>query len=375
MRRVGQAVLCLFLVVGTSPSRADEGDPIIPLEPGGFGGRIGPMRDKLLKEWGGTKETEEAVARGLKWLAGQQKSEGNWKIDGNLPDKEKADDRAATALALLPFLGHGMTHRNDKDNPYAKAVDKGLKFLVTKQNKKTGSFGENGYTNALCTMALCEAYALSKDAALKKPAQLALNHLVSAQHSAGGWEQRFGMAGDMLITGWTVMALESGKFAGLDVPAGTFRKAQNFMDGILQAQTEGYGLVGAQPTPSMSAVGLLCRQYLQGWNAQNPRLIRGIDNYIAPNYPKEFRKEAYFLHQATQVMHHFGGGDWKKWNDKMRDVLVKTQDVGNDAATAGSWPSEGDPSGKSGGRLTVTSLNLMTLEVYYRHVSLSTKKE
>jgi hypothetical protein len=69
-------------------------------------------------------------------------------------------------------------------------------------------------------------------------------------------------------------------------------------------------------------------------------------------------------------MHHFGGEAWKKWNNKMRDFLVKSQDGDSKSPNFGSWTSQGDSHGTSGGRLMTTSLNLLTLEVYYRHLPL-----
>ncbi|HYT90997.1 MAG TPA: hypothetical protein VEL76_19960, partial [Gemmataceae bacterium] len=75
---------------------------------------------------------------------------------------------------------------------------------------------------------------------------------------------------------------------------------------------------------------------------------------------------------ATQVMHHFGGSNWAKWNEKMRDILLKTQEKksvpGSDYK--GSWSAEGDAHGSVGGRLMITSLSILTLEVYYRHLPL-----
>jgi len=71
------------------------------------------------------------------------------------------------------------------------------------------------------------------------------------------------------------------------------------------------------------------------------------------------------------VMHHFGGSAWTDWNTKMRDTLVKTQDKSN-GPDRGSWSSVGEPApqGPAGGRLMQTSLSLLTLEVYYRHLPL-----
>ncbi|MBU6173057.1 MAG: hypothetical protein KGQ60_04600, partial [Planctomycetes bacterium] len=44
---------------------------------GGLRGRTGAMKEALLKAYGGTAGTEEAVAMGLAWLAKQQRSDGS----------------------------------------------------------------------------------------------------------------------------------------------------------------------------------------------------------------------------------------------------------------------------------------------------------
>jgi hypothetical protein len=81
----------------------------------------------------------------------------------------------------------------------------------------------------------------------------------------------------------------------------------------------------------------------------------------------------YYYYYATQVMHHMGGEQWNAWNPKMRDMLIATQDRGQDTKhphQMGSWSPAGDAQGPQGGRLMQTSLSLLTLEVYYRHLPL-----
>ena len=72
-------------------------------------------------------------------------------------------------------------------------------------------------------------------------------------------------------------------------------------------------------------------------------------------------------------MHHMGGDAWDFWNEGpkgknsgggMRDILIQRQDPD------GSWNPTNDAHGSSGGRIMVTSLSLLTLEVYYRHLPL-----
>ena len=69
-------------------------------------------------------------------------------------------------------------------------------------------------------------------------------------------------------------------------------------------------------------------------------------------------------------MHHWGGPEWDRWNKVMREYLIKTQ-IQEGHAT-GSW-DVADRHGNAGGRLYMTTLALLTLEVYYRHLPLYQK--
>jgi hypothetical protein len=72
-------------------------------------------------------------------------------------------------------------------------------------------------------------------------------------------------------------------------------------------------------------------------------------------------------------MHHIGGDGWRKWNEPMREALIRTQDQGNDVKhphQRGSWDPKGDPYGEHWGRVGQTSLSALTLQVYYRHLPL-----
>src|SRR5262249_40161774 len=161
--------------------------------------------------------------------------------------------------------------------------------------------------------------------------------------------------GDMSISGWQMMALKSGQMAGLDVPSFTIARAKLFLNNHATPD-EGYAyLKDSGGSLRMTAVGLLCRQYMDGWGPLHPRIIKSIQNHIKPNAPD--RKDVYYYYYATQVMHHFGGEEWRLWNEKMREYLIKTQDVRKDHANFGSWSPEGDQWGRAGGRLMMTSMN------------------
>jgi hypothetical protein len=352
--------------VGRPPAKAPPA--------GAFAGRVGATREKAIREGGGTLESEAVVARGLSWLGKVQSPDGRWMLNGNFKNGGQANDTAGTAFGLLPFLAAGTTHKAAKDNPFAKQVEKGLVFLIRKQDRRTGNLGGGMYGHALATTALCEAYGLSQDPALRRPAQMAVNYLVTAQHTEGGWRYAPGEKGDTSVTGWVLQALWAAKMAELDVPQVTLRKTARFLDAVCDPTNEGYGYTGPGSTATMSAVGLLCRQKLQGWGPHNPRLITGITNNVAlvpPPAAGTRPSNMYYYYYATQVMHDVGGEKWKAWNEKMRDSLVRSQDASDDPSRRGSWDPTGDPHATVGGRLMYTSLALLTLEVYYRHQPLA----
>jgi hypothetical protein len=361
---------------------------------GGFGGRSAATKEQMVKEYGGTGASEAAVGRGLLWLALHQADDGHWSLDGFHRDAhEKAglggkrfncncggegmrNDTAGTAFGVLPFLAAGITHRNNNKmkEDYTKNVDAALKYLMAHQDARSGDLGGGMYAHGLAAIALCEAYGLSADQSLKASAQKALDFIVAAQDPAGGgWRYTPRSGGDTSVVGWQLMAIKSGQMAGLKVPTPTLDGAVKWLNSVQTADGGGYGYVGPQETPTMTAVGLLCRQYL-GWSPRNPGLINGVARLgkYAPGTPGQINS-MYFNYYATQVLHHMGGESWDSWNPRMRDALVNAQDQGRAPKRphqGGSWSPEGDTHGAQGGRIMQTSLSLLTLEVYYRHLPL-----
>jgi len=125
-------------------------------------------------------------------------------------------------------------------------------------------------------------------------------------------------------------------------------------------------------TPTMTAVGLLCRQYL----GADPRDLSILESKhaVLQNMPNnEVGRNTYYWYYATLAMHNFMDADWDKWNRAMRRILIDSQERNEGACTQGSWdPSKptADAWGQSGGRLMTTCLNTLTLEVHYRYLPL-----
>jgi hypothetical protein len=224
------------------------------------------------------------------------------------------------------------------------------------------------YAHGQATIALCEAYALSQAELLKDPAQRAVNFIVAAQHSQGGWRYGPGQAGDLSVVGWQMMALRSAQMAYLQVPQETFLKANRFLNAVQASSRIGQYcyMPGGQPTPIMTAEGLLCRQY-SGWKHNHPVLNNGVEQLLKHHLPGASNPYMYYWYYGTQVMHHMGGRPWQAWNGALRDLLVSMQST--TGHEAGSW-APGGGHDQQGGRLYMTALAVCTLEVYYRHLPL-----
>jgi hypothetical protein len=336
-------------------------------------GRNPDSRDNLVKTGGGNKESEAAVARGLAWLARMQKKDGSWQFDNG------GDKAAATGMALLPFLAAGQTHKPGKDNKYRENVTAALSALL-KMQRSDGSFSNNTYANSIAVVALCEAFGMTGDKSLLlKPCQAAVDLIQKGQGANGSWGYKYGDEGDTSIVGWQVQALHSAKMCKeLKVDPKVMKKAMEFLDTVASkpkgssvACTFGYRTPGARP--SLTAVGLLCRYYLNGWGPTSPGLRDGVDYLIKSHPPEEGQEfDMYYYYYATQVAHFREGEEWaKQWNPKMRDMLIKKQiKEPTRPERDGSWDKDANWIGDSCGRLGTTAMAVLTLEVYYRHLPL-----
>lgn len=341
----------------------------------------------------GGPQTEPAIELGLRYLTNVQRENGRWILQ--VDDKEATDssmnsDTAATGLALLAYQGAGYNHKEYK---YAKVIDRGLKWLVAAQDKKTGGLfveadkDSNGaarlYSHAIATIALCEAYGMTQDEALREPTQMALKYIADSQDPVkGGWRYAPGRDADTSVTGWMMMALKSGKLAGLNVEKKTFTLINEWLESAQSderpykfrynpyAKDEGNIIRshGRKPTPCMTAVGLLMKLY-SGWDRDNENMLKGADYILGelPSDTNERLRDTYYWYYATQVLRHVGGERWEMWHSVLHPLLVKSQV--QEGKLAGSWdPLRPIPDrwGAFGGRVYVTAMNLLSLEVDYR---------
>jgi len=381
-------------------SRQSVGGPLaagnsIPLPKPAFKQRLDRLKENQAADdsaWG--PQTEQAIEAGLEFLSKHQSESGAWRLQDFDTQVLIRSDTAATGLSLLSFQGAGYTHQQYQ---YATAVGKALDFLVKNQQpngdlykREDPASDQNAwlYSHAIAALALCEAYGMTQDPALREPAQKAINFMVESQDKQrGGWRYRPGNGTDTSVSGWFMMAFKSGQLAGLDVPAPTFELIEGYLDQSQVSKSVRHlyrynpfaadtpeQRHGREVTPVMTSAGLLMRLYF-GWQRGQTEMTAGAD-YLLEHPPVPGTKDAtlrdtYYWYYSTQVLFHMGGERWKKWNGTLYPMLIQTQVT--EGPNAGSWDPyqpTADLWAKYGGRLYVTTLNLLSLEVNYRHLPL-----
>ena len=342
--------------------------------------------------------TEASIELGLEFLARNQKEDGSWSLEGFdrghriHDDYQLNSDSAATGLAVLAFQGAGYTHKEFK---YAELLDRALKSLIENQNRNGCLYKDSKtksddfcrmYSHAIATLALCEAYGMTRDPELKKPTLKALGWITDTQDpDKGGWRYHAELTrrkSDTSVTGWMLMALQSARLAELEVDPKTLEGIEKWLDLAVDNQphlyrynpysidTETDNRSGnRKPTPSMTAVGLLMKIYTD--KGKNNELLESgvrymLDNQL-PGDQNSMARDTYYWYYATQVIKHVDGEQWETWNGRLHPLLGRTQIKTGEMA--GSWhPYDPVPDkwGLHAGRLYVTTMNLLSLEVRYR---------
>ena len=354
---------------------------------GDYGQRWG--KGSLARE-GGSPGTENCVMSGLRWPALHQDSDGKWDCDNFMRNcKDTACtgaglpeyDVMVTSLSELAFLGNGHTQRVGQ---HKKTVKKALEWLISQQ-QGDGSMGKNYgrfwiLNHATATQALCEAYAMTRDARLQSPAQRAVDFLLSAKSPGSGWGFNVRSGPNSLATGWAILSLKAAKVAKLTVPDEAFADALKFFDSVTDQRGWTYfEKVGeADPDflsnasqfdtlPEWTAVSALCR-ILCGQPRTEANVLRGVDILMQnpPIWDKPNCKKVnmHYWYWGTNALFQYGGEKWQKWNEAMKKALLDTQRIGGCAD--GSWDPV-DKWGMIGGRVFATAINCLALEVYYRY--------
>ncbi|MFO0873654.1 MAG: hypothetical protein U0575_06735 [Phycisphaerales bacterium] len=366
-------------------------EPPVPAET--FEQRDPGVRAQVLQGTGGDDETERAVGLALEWFASHQSRDGRWSArhfdDGDGGDcggaAELDMDVATTSLALLCFLSAGHTHATD--GPYRDVVARALAWIVARQapdgDLRRGSSARGGasmpggdasadgpaetmYGQTIATVALCEAYAMTRDAGVAGPARRAVAFVVEAANAS---RRGRASADDTSVLGWQIMAVESARRAGIEVSREPMAAARRWLDDVASAGAPGRYAYrrGEPPSVAMTAESMFVLQLLDQFDARAPDAARmQASAQFILDTPPSWRDGAptHHWYYATLALFQHGGEAWAQWNDALKPELVGHQR--RDGHATGSWDPR-DQWSKLGGRIYQTAVCTLSLEVYYRY--------
>jgi len=354
----------------------------IPSGSGIFGDRFGPKKIGTGPN-GPTAASEDAVNSALRWLAEHQEPDGSWnaeKYEGHFKwgNQKEIDQSVMTAMALLPFLGAGHTEKNGE---YRRTVQKGVRYINQTMSKpelfkKGKGHFTRMYGSGLVLMALSETSLFGSSDKTRRHANRIAEYLIDVylEKPGQGWHYN-GPGDDFSVSGWVALGLKSAKYAGLEV-MGT-EKAKRVMDGYRQWTHEvmtdpetGKGKYrnGGGHAHSMTLVGMFAKQFL-GFPKSDPFLVKATKNVeqrVAVLMNGEKVSDVYQIYYGTLAAYQQDGDLWRSWNGAMKKTLLGSQRRGDTKELGGSWDPTSDHTGKVVGRVGVTALMALCLEVYYR---------
>lgn len=292
-------------------------------------------------EWETAPESEQALARGLDWLARNQSPEGNW----------TSNDLGLVAMGALAFMADG--HLPGRGG-YGENVERALGYII-RNTRESGLFNiaeaqHDMYNHGLSTFVLGQVYGMTGDPKIGRALDRGLQLIADTQAGDGGWDyqaHRVDRGHDLSLAVMQAKALRSAVDVGLDVRPEVVRLAiesvrrhytpdgvpydapeeeQKSHPGQFRYTPQGQGSI------AMAAAGVVCLQEFAQYD--DWRIAKNMD-VICKAITEETHKQrkpgdrtafdAYTLYYVGQALYQVGGDYWKTHYPELRDSLVACQ--------------------------------------------------
>ena len=139
--------------------------------------------------------------------------------------------------------------------------------------------------------------------------------------------------------------------------------ASSFLDSVQSEDGARYGYMTTEPRNTHHGRRPAVAGCSPAGSASNPGAGAGRGAISCEWGPS--KDDIYFDYYATQVLFHWEGSDWVRWNQ--RDARLPDRQPGQLGARVGQLVLR-RTHGDTGGRLFSTAMAVMTLEVYYRYM-------
>ncbi len=328
-----------------------------------------------------TPESEEAVERGLRWLAANQGAAGNW----------QSNDVGLVALGALAFMSAG--HMPDR-GPYGDNVRRALDFIITNA-KPSGLLnisqeGRDMYNHGLAVFVLTQAYGMTNDRRLAPVLDRGLKLIIDVQAEDGGWDykaKRLQRGHDLSLAVMQAKALRGAMDIGFEIPPNVIDSAIRYVrslykplgrpdgkrygDHPLADRPGAFTYSGSRTTTAMAACGAVCLQEFGEYG--DFRIQRSMDEVLKDVKKMRPQKgkipsDAYTMYYVAQGLYQVGDERWNIGYPLIRDAIVRSQNLSkaDDRSTYGSW--DGGRVGGTPGKLFGTSVAVFALSIPNRYL-------
>jgi hypothetical protein len=306
---------------------------------------------------------DRSLERALEWLAGQQKSSGEFPT-------EPMGQPGVTSLCVLAFMSQG--HLPAKGQ-YGAKLDLAIRYVLDSQKQsgliaRAAPDGPNvphnpdheigrasAYNHAISALMLSEAYGMmdeSDSRVIRQAIEKALVVTLAEQQRVkpravdrGGWrylDSYQGVDADLSVASWQLMFLRSARNAGFDVAEQPVNDGVEYVRRCFLPQTGQfqYEIGGSSSSRGMTGAGILSLSLAGKHNTPEAQkaaqwlLGKRFDNYNVNEVWIE--RYHYSVFYCCHAMYQMGGEYWEKFFPSVADTLLENQNAD------GSWDPERD---------------------------------
>ena len=291
---------------------------------------------------------QEAIARGLRYLASSQQADGSWKTESY-----GSRQLGVMSLAILAFMANG--HVGDGGD-YAEVTNRGIDNILrcAKPNGLLNvSGGHDMYNHGLTTMVLVEAYGMTGDPEARRVLGKAVELIVRCQGPEGGWTYA-AVRGthDSSISVMQLLALRAARSVGIAVDPEVIEKAHAYVRACYRDKQFGYTPGGGASYP-LTASGTVSLLAAGKTAAVDEATAGGLESLarLTPNFSPGQGYYYYGTYYAALAAKLAGGRHYQEIYPPIARRLIEVQ------RDDGSWQ------GGSTGRIMNTGIAVFVLSL------------
>jgi len=296
-------------------------------------------------------EVEEAIARGLEYLANSQRADGSW-------GSPREYTTAITSLAVLAYLACGHLPGRGR---YGPQLSRGVEYVL-RSARPSGYIAvgnSNMYNHGLSTLLLAEVLGETQRRDVRDKLQKAVDLIVNTQNRRGGWRYQPRIADDDIsVTVMQVMALRAARNVGIDVPAETIERAVAYVKSCANEDGGFAYRPGGGSGFSRTGAGVCSLQVCGHYDA--PEIRPGLDYLLAHKDDQNIGFYFYGLYYSSYGMYQAGGQYWETWYRDVSQKLLALQQKN------GSWRGEAGSEYGAAVAVLVLAIPYRYLPIYQR---------